>query len=355
MDLLEYQAKDLFQEVGIPTLPSQRIDRPTDIKFLKIPYPVVLKSQVSVGHRGKVGGVRFVENTIDGIAAAQTMFNLPIFGEVPQVLLAEAKYDVSREFYLAVLIDYRSRRPVLLGSERGGMDLVAVMDSLQQVMIDDTFSPFYARKLAILMGLSGELLVQVSGIIEAMYRLMVAHDLDLVEINPLGVSNDGKLMALDGKVTVNDRAIIRHPKLQELMRQSTRQNTMGRIPKALATGSGRIGLLVEGRGLAVATVVELQRAGRPIFQCWAVDRLTIKEMIEALNGMAKHIDVLLVKCHSINAPLAALAALEHWSSEVVLDAPPSLLENINLEKFSPVVVNNLEATIAALVQATFSF
>jgi succinyl-CoA synthetase beta subunit len=351
MDLLEYQAKDLFQEVGIPTLPSQRIDRPTDIKFLKIPYPVVLKSQVSVGHRGKVGGVRFVENTIDGIAAAQTMFNLPIFGEVPQVLLAEAKYDVSREFYLAVLIDYRSRRPVLLGSERGGMDLVAVMDSLQQVMIDDTFSPFYARKLAIQMGLSGELLVQVSGIIEAMYRLMVAHDLDLVEINPLGVSNDGKLMALDGKVTVNDRAIIRHPKLQELMRQTTVRS----LPKTLATGSGRIGLLVEGRGLAVATVVELQRAGRPIFQCWAVDRLTSAEMIEVLQGMAKHIDVLLVKCHSINTSLAALATLELWSTEVVVDAPPSLLDGIDLERFSPVVVSNLEAAIAALVQATSSF
>jgi succinyl-CoA synthetase beta subunit len=351
MDLLEYQAKDLFQEVGIPTLPSQRIDRPTDIKFLKIPYPVVLKSQVSVGHRGKVGGVRFVENTIDGIAAAQTMFNLPIFGEVPQVLLAEAKYDVSREFYLAVLIDYRSRRPVLLGSERGGMDLVAVMDSLQQVMIDDTFSPFYARKLAILMGLSGELLVQVSGIIEAMYRLMVAHDLDLVEINPLGVSNDGKLMALDGKVTVNDRAIIRHPKLQELMRQTT----VRRLPKVLATGSGRIGLMIEGRGLAVSSVVELQRAGRPIFQCWAVDRLTSAEMIEVLHGITKNIDVLLVKCHSINTPLAALATIEPWSAAVVLDAPPNLLENIDLERFDPVVVSNLEAAIAALVQATSSF
>jgi succinyl-CoA synthetase beta subunit len=351
MDLLEYQAKELFQEVGIPTLPSQRIDRPTDIKFLKIPYPVVLKSQVSVGHRGKVGGVRFVENTIDGIAAAQTMFNLPIFGEVPQVLLAEAKYAASQEFYLAVLIDYRSRKPVLLGSERGGMDLVAVMDSLQQVTIADTFSPFYARKLAIQMGLSGNLLVQVSGIIEAMYRLMVAHDLDLVEINPLGVSNDGKLMALDGKVTVNDRAIVRHPKLQEMMRQTN----VRRLPKALATGSGRIGLLIEGRGLAVATVVELQRAGRQIFQCWAVDRLTLAETIEILNGMSKHIDVLLVKCHSITTSLAALATLEHWSVDIVLDAPPSLLTTIDLEELSPLVVNDLEAAIAALVQASSSY
>jgi hypothetical protein len=193
--------------------------------------------------------------------------------------------------------------------------------------------------------------VQVSGIIEAMYRLMVAHDLDLVEINPLGVSNDGKLMALDGKVTVNDRAIIRHPKLQELMRQTIVRS----LPKALATGGGRIGLLVEGRGLAVATVVELQRAGRPIFQCWAVDRLSSAEMSEVLQGMARHIDVLLVKCHSINTPLLALATSEFWSAAVVLDAPPNLLEDIDLERFSPVIVSNLEAAIAALVQAISSF
>jgi succinyl-CoA synthetase beta subunit len=349
MDLLEYQAKALFQEVGIPTLPSQRIDRPTDIKFLKIPYPVVLKSQVSVGNRGKVGGVRFVENTIDGIAAAQTMFNLPIFGEVPQVLLAEAKYAASREFYLAVLIDYRSRRPVLLGSERGGMDLGAVMDSLQQVTIKDNFSPFYARKLAIQMGLSGDLLLQVSRITESMYRLMIAHDLDLVEINPLGVSQNGELMALDGKITANDRAIIRHPYLQNLFKQS---NTR-KLPKALATGNGRIGIMAEGRGLAITTVTELQQAGRQIFQCWAVNRLSLTETIEVLHNMSKHIDVLLVKGRTTNRALEALAKIDQeWSAEIILDLPLDLLATVDLAKFSPVVVSNLTAAIAATIQAT---
>jgi succinyl-CoA synthetase beta subunit len=207
MDLLEYQAKALFQEVGIPTLPAQRLDRPTDIKFLKIPYPVVLKSQVSVGNRGKVGGVRFVENTIDGIAAAQTMFGLPIFGEIPQVLLAEAKYDVSQEFYLAVLIDYQLRCPVLMGAGQGGVEWAAITAHLQQVIIEDDFSPFYARKLAIQMGLSGEMLLKVANILESMYRLMVANDLDMVEISPLGVSSNGEVMALDGKVRVNDPTI----------------------------------------------------------------------------------------------------------------------------------------------------
>ena len=115
MDLLEYQAKELFRDMGIPVLPSQRIERPKDIKALTLPYPLVLKSQVYIGGRGRVGGVRFVENTIDAIAAAQTIFNLPIMGEYPKLLLAEAKYDVERELYLAVTLNRSMRRPVLLG------------------------------------------------------------------------------------------------------------------------------------------------------------------------------------------------------------------------------------------------
>ncbi len=119
MDLLEYQAKELFREMGIPVLPSQRIDRLKDLKGLNIPYPVVLKSQVYIGGRGRVGGVRFVENTIDAVAAAQMIFNLPIMGEYPTVLLAEAKYDADRELYLAVILNRSIRRPVLLGSQQG--------------------------------------------------------------------------------------------------------------------------------------------------------------------------------------------------------------------------------------------
>src|SRR6476469_7372216 len=99
MDLLEYQAKELFREVGIPVLPSQRIDNARDLKGLQIPYPVVIKSQVRAGGRGRAGGVRFAENTIDAIAAARTIFNLAILGEYPQVLLAEAKYNADRELY----------------------------------------------------------------------------------------------------------------------------------------------------------------------------------------------------------------------------------------------------------------
>jgi len=149
MDLLEYQAKELFRERGIPTLPSQRIDQPSDLKDLCIPYPVVLKSQVRSGGRGKAGGIKFVANTIDAIAAAGNIFNLAIMGEFPQVLLAEAQYDTEQEIYLAVVLDYHLGLPVLLGSAQGGVNIEKVVEQMQQVVLDQQFSPFYARRLEI--------------------------------------------------------------------------------------------------------------------------------------------------------------------------------------------------------------
>lgn len=216
MDLLEYQAKELFHQIGIPILPSQTIADPSQLKRLQIPYPVVLKSQVRAGGRGKAGGIRFVENTIDAIAAARAIFNLRIMGEYPEVLLAEARYNAEREFFLAVLLDYQLQRPVLLGSVRGGMDLDTLLEHMQKVIIEEEFSSFYARRLAIKMGLQGSLIHSVSTIIEKMYCLFEETDLDLIEINPLGVSANGDLMALDSKISVSDNAVARHPELTKL-------------------------------------------------------------------------------------------------------------------------------------------
>ncbi|MCC0175371.1 acetate--CoA ligase family protein [Waterburya agarophytonicola K14] len=211
MELLEYQAKELFKMVDIPILPSQTIKDSRTIKQLQIPYPVVLKSQVRSGGRGKAGGIKFVANTIDAIAAARTIFNLSILGEYPQVILAEAHYNTEREFFLAIVLDYDLQCPVLLGSACGGMNVNSLLANLQQVVIDDEFSLFYARRLAASMGLSGQLICSVSEIIAKMYRLFQEKDLDLIEINPLGVNKNGELMALDGKITINDHALGRQP------------------------------------------------------------------------------------------------------------------------------------------------
>ncbi len=262
MDLLEYQAKELFREMGIPVLPSQRIDRPKDLKGLTIPYPVVLKSQVYSGGRGRVGGVRFVENTIDAVAAAQTIFNLPIMGEYPTVLLAEAKYNVDREFYLAVVLNRSICRPVLLGSQKGGIDVQTALEQMQHVVVDQDFSPFYARRLALKMGLQGTLIESVSAMLEKMYRLFVQNDLDLVEINPLGVTATGEVMALDGKITVNDDALARHPALSALIAKAdaSQAGHYSTAPIAMEP-EGQIGVLCNGAGLTMATMDAVAQAG----------------------------------------------------------------------------------------------
>ena len=261
MDLLEYQAKELFCEQGIPVLPSQRIDRPTDLKGLNIPFPVVLKSQVYTSARGKKGGIRFVENTIDAIAAAQAIFHLPIMGEYPKVVLAEARYNPEREFYLAVVLDSASRRPVLLGSKFGGVDVEASLHQICQVVVGQEFSMFHARRLAVKMGLSGKLLCAVADIVEKMYRLFSERDLDLVEINPLAVNSNQELMALDGRIVVNDAAIGRQSELAALAAVPNQA-----LPHALACDlslverEGNVGLLCNGSGLTMATLDLLQKS-----------------------------------------------------------------------------------------------
>lgn len=277
MELLEYQAKELFRQMDIPVLPSQIVRHPRDIKQLQIPYPIVLKSQVRSGGRGKSGGIKFANNTIDAAAAAQTIFRLPIRQEYPSVLLAEAKYNAKAEFYLCVVVDRNSCRPLLLGSAQGGVNVEESGVCMQQVLVEETFSPFYARRLALQMGLTGEMMLAVSTIVERMYALFEQKDLDLVEINPLGISGDGgEVMALDGKVTVNDHAFPRHPDLLDMVasipdrsgviRAVTDTHAVNKLQsiRLEKIEAGNIGIFCCGAGLCMATLDLIYQAqGKP--------------------------------------------------------------------------------------------
>jgi succinyl-CoA synthetase beta subunit len=260
MNLLEYQAKDLFREVGIPVLPSQRINSPKDLKGLAIPYPVVLKSQVPIGGRSLAGGVRFVENTIDAIAVAQSLFNLSIMGEYPSLLLAEAKYQTEQEFYLGIILNRSIRRPVLLGSQQGGINVQSAIDQMHHVTVDQEFSPYYARRLAVKMQLEGNLIEVVSDVLERMYRLFDQHDLDLVEINPLAISPSGEVMALDGKISINDDALARHPQLAQVLTSPDYTPRKVGTP-VVVSEEGSIGIICNGAGLTMATMDLVVRAG----------------------------------------------------------------------------------------------
>lgn len=310
MDLLEYQVKEWFGHIGIPVLPSQRIDHPTDLKRLKIRYPIVLKSQVHAGERAKAGGVRFVETTIDAIAAAQNIFNLPILGELPEVLLAESKYDAEEEYFLAVVLDTALCRPVLLGCKEANIDWEeSAGEKMQHVVVEQEFSPFYARRLALKMGLEGAVMQSISTVVEKMYQLFIEKDLDLVEINPLGVSSSGQVMALNGNVRVNPRAIARHldliPIAEKNLNHINHQTTGNFGDWDKVQMHGKIGILGNGAGSVMATLDLVAISGGQPGVCINLRHASLTDtspttfrdrLIEALTTLAddKSIQVILI-------------------------------------------------------------
>lgn len=250
VDLLEYQAKELFKQVGIPTLPSQVIAEPRELRQLEIPYPIVVKSQVRASGRGKAGGVRFAQNTIDAIAAASIIFNLPILGQFPEVVLAEARYNVQQELFLGIVLDYQRNCPVLLGSIQGGVNLDTLLANLQVIPLEGDFFPYHGRKLCRQMGLTGNLMEGVSEIVTKMYTLFISKDLDLIEINPLGISPEGEVMALDGRISANDAGIQRHTKLKGLIESEIQPLLwLNSQPK-----SAKIGIICNSVDLGMATL-----------------------------------------------------------------------------------------------------
>ncbi len=339
MDLLEYQAKELFHQVGIPVLPSQPIAQLSELKHLQIPYPVVLKSQVHSGGRGRAGGIRFVQNTIDAVAAAQAIFSLPILGEYPEVILAEARYNTQQEFFLSILLDYELQRPVLMGSARGGIDVETLLEHMHKVVLDQGFSPFYARRLATKMGLQGRLIHGVSAIVEKMYQLFIEKDLDLIEINPLAVSSSGEVMALDGKITVNDTALSRHldlvsfltPQVDDIASISP-QNQIVTIPpqkpRWLGGGakSGNVGMVANGWGLTLATWdLMVTHKGQPlgafVIEEKSSSKSLIKQLTIALDKLISlsHLQVILINIVSgpETSALAAQTIMNYCQSLVV--------------------------------------
>ena len=207
MDLLEYQAKELFHQADIPVLLSQ-----------ELVHPIATEPSI----------------------------------------VAKSEPVSEQEFYLAVVLDSTTRRPLLLGSQHGGIAIAAKLEYVQQVIVDQEFSPFYARRLALKMGLQGALIQSVSNIIEKLYGLFIQHDLDFVEVNPLAVSASGELMALAGKVTVNDAAIDRHKTLAAMIAGTPPQAPSCPISSVFAPvevdREGNIGVLCNGAGLLMTTL-----------------------------------------------------------------------------------------------------
>jgi succinyl-CoA synthetase beta subunit len=271
LKLFEYEAKQLFQEAGIGVpIGSQLIHYPEEIVFLKLNYPIVLKTQVLTGGRGKAGGIKFANNISEAMKVAEELFNLPIRGEKPKALLLDPKVPIKKEFYLAITLDREYRCPILIGSSEGGMEIESSHSAKIVPIKRGDYSPHYGRKLAYEMGLNGKEFNIVSDIVNKLYALYEKYDLDLAEINPLAQLEDGSIIALDGKITISDDAIDRQPrfagmKIQHLNDLSEREKRAAMSGLNLVElGEGSIGILCNGAGLTMATMDLVQfKGGKP--------------------------------------------------------------------------------------------
>jgi succinyl-CoA synthetase beta subunit len=245
MNLLEYQAKTLLAEYNTP-LPTSWLIRAGEVAPSGVTFPVVAKSQVPVGGRGKVGGIVVVPTASELPATLHRLFSLPIKEHIPDSVLLEEALDIDRELYLALRLNRDSRAIEWLASPQGGIEIEANAESVKTFSMDEGMV-----KLPEVLGLPAEILAPVLGSLVTAFR---KSDLLLLEINPLVVRPSGALICADAKILVDDNARFRQIDLPWL-------RVEGNPPKPLG---GTIGCIANGAGMAMSTIDTIvARGGRP--------------------------------------------------------------------------------------------
>ena len=267
MNLYEYQAKRLFAQYGVPIPNGDIATTPAEARAVaeKLGGRVVVKSQVHMGGRGKAGGVKLANDPNEAEYHATNILGLDIKGHITRTVLVDevAPGGIAQEIYLAILIDRAARKPMIMTSAEGGMDIEQVAaetpEKIFKLWIDPQvgLKPFHGTYLAKGLNLDKSLWGQFWHILSGLYTCFINSDASLAEVNPLVITGEGKLMALDGKVTIDDSALPRQPKLAE-------QNDESIVPaselKAQEVGinfiqlDGNIGCMVNGAGLAMTTM-----------------------------------------------------------------------------------------------------
>ncbi len=273
MNLHEYQSKQLFERVGIPIPMGITIQQASEVSAAASEIDSkgwVAKAQVHAGGRGKAGGVKIASNGDELTDIIQQMLGgtlnthqthgreLPIHR-----VLIEQTLDIQRELYLSALVDRDQEQIVYMASSAGGMDIEQVAATSPEKILTvhahpaTGLQPYQCRQLAFGLGLEGKQIGMLTRILSGLHRLFTHNDLSLVEINPLIVTNSGELLALDAKINIDDNALYRHPKLQELHDPTQEDATELEASKHdlnYITLDGNIGCMVNGAGLAMATM-----------------------------------------------------------------------------------------------------
>lgn len=274
MKLHEYQAKTLLEEYGVPAPGGQVASTVAEARAAAdaIGYPVVLKAQVHVGGRGKAGGVRVIRGPQEVEAAAQGIFDLSIKGLPVRKILVAAAQDIAGEVYLSILVDRAARRVVFIGCAEGGVEIEQTAKDTpekilrHEVAADDLphLTPGAVRSFAArLFDDAGEI-DATAAIMTKLARLFHEKDCSLIEINPLVRTADGRLLALDAKILVDDNALFRHPELaalRDLDSEDADELAAKEQGLSFIRLDGSIGCMVNGAGLAMATMDTIKHFG----------------------------------------------------------------------------------------------
>ena len=272
MDLFEYQARDLFESHQIPVLAGAVATTPDQAQAAaaKIGGKVVVKAQVKVGGRGKAGGVKLAENADDAKEKAAAILGMDIKGHtVHKVMIAQAA-PIESEYYLAILLDRANRNFLVMASVAGGMEIEEVAhktpEKLAKVGINPNIGIDKVKALEIAKGgqFPTDVIDQVADVLVKLWQAFIKEDATLMEINPLVKTSDGKVIALDGKVTLDDNSTFRHPEHEQLVDHDS-TNPLEKLAKEKDLNyvklDGQVGIIGNGAGLVMSTLDVVAYAG----------------------------------------------------------------------------------------------
>ena len=280
MNVHEFQAKELFRKFGVPVPEGTAADSPQRAReiaeSLKTDFYVV-KAQIHSGGRGKAGGVKLVHTPAEVEQVAKELLGKTLVthqtgpkGRVVRRISVDIAYKPVRELYVSVLVDRAHGRPVFLASTEGGMDIEEVAaktpEKIHKEVIDPAvgMQPYQARKLAYALGLGGEFLKSTVALLQNVYRVFMATDASMIEINPLIVTDKNEVLALDAKMNFDDNALYRHPdveQMRDLNEEDPREVEASKYKLSYIGLDGNIGCMVNGAGLAMATMDIIKHYG----------------------------------------------------------------------------------------------
>ena len=272
MKIHEFQAKAILSAYGVPVPRGEVVTTPADARQVaeRLGGAVVLKAQIHAGGRGKAGGIAQASSPQEAERFAERLIGARLVthqtgpdGRMVKRILVEEQVAVSRELYAGIVLDHRAARPVIMAGAIGGMEIedVAAKDpeSLTRVAVDPVIQlqPFHVRRLVSRFALPPSIQRAAAGLLSALYRVFQEKDGSLAEINPLVVTTDGRLLALDAKLNVDDNALFRHPELAALRdpdEELPLEVEASRFGLNYIKLNGNVGCMVNGAGLAMATM-----------------------------------------------------------------------------------------------------